>query len=152
MSIYELIKKNIQSDGRLKKDFRILDEDVWKSNDDGQEDVQCLEYIDNMIEADIKGLLDIIFKIEVNNYDKIEKELEIYFENYRDTILIYREPLYKYFGKNKISISSLNNIYNFFKKMLTKSRNIFIIKIREILLRVFYKRFIVLLTCFIKFV
>ena len=53
MSIYELIKKNIQSDGRLKKDFRILDEDVWKSNDDGQEDVQCLEYIDNMIEADI---------------------------------------------------------------------------------------------------
>ena len=58
MSIYELIKKNIQFDGRLKKDFRILDENVWKGNDDGQEDVQCL----NMIEADIKGLLDIIFK------------------------------------------------------------------------------------------
>ena len=134
MSIYELIKKNIQSDGRLKKDFRILDEDVWKSNDDGQEDVQCLEYIDNMIEADIEGLLDIIFKIKDNNYDEIEKELEIYFENYRDTILIYREPLYKYFGKNKISISSLNNIYNFFKKMLTKSRNIFIIKISIIIL------------------
>ena len=71
-----------------------------KGNDDGQEDVQCLEYIDNMIEADIKGLLDIIFKIEVNNYDKIEKELEIYFENYRDTILIYREPLLKYFSRN----------------------------------------------------
>ena len=87
-----------------------------------------------MIEADIEGLLDIIFKIEGNNYDKIEKELEIYFENYRDTILIYREPLYKYFGKNKISISSLNNIYNFFKKMLTKSRNIFIIKISIIIL------------------
>lgn len=134
MSIYELIKKNIQSDGRLKKDFRILDEDVWKSNDDGQEDVQCLEYIDNMIEADIEGLLDIIFKIKDNNYDEIEKELEIYFENYRDTILIYREPLYKYFGKNKISISSLSNIYNFFKKMLTKSRNIFIIKISIIIL------------------
>ena len=134
MSIYELIKKNIQSDGRLKKDFRILDEDVWKSNDDGQEDVQCLEYIDNMIEADIEGLLDIIFKIKDNNYDEIEKELEIYFENYKDTILIYREPLYKYFGKNKISISSLNNIYNFFKKMLTKSRNIFIIKISIIIL------------------
>ena len=64
-----------------------------------------------MIEADIKGLLDIIFKIEVNNYDKIEKELEIYFENYRDTILIYREPLYKYFSRNEISISSQNNIF-----------------------------------------
>ena len=48
-----------------------------------------------MSEADIKGLLDINFKIEVNNYDKIEKELEIYFENYRDTNLIYREPLLK---------------------------------------------------------
>jgi len=68
-----------------------------------------------MIEADIKGLLDIIFKIEVNNYDKIEKELEIYFENYRDTILIYREPLLKYFSRNEISISSQNNIFNFFK-------------------------------------
>lgn len=86
-----------------------------------------------MIEADIEGLLDIIFKIKDNNYDEIEKELEIYFENYRDTILIYREPLYKYFGKNKISISSLNNIYNF-SKMLTKSRNIFIIKISIIIL------------------
>ena len=69
-----------------------------------------------MIEADIKGLLDIIFKIEGNNYDKIEKELEIYFENYRDTILIYREPLCKYFSRNEISISSQNNIFNFFKK------------------------------------
>ncbi|WP_336013713.1 hypothetical protein [Fusobacterium polymorphum] len=87
-----------------------------------------------MIEADIKGLLDIIFKIEVNNYDKIEKELEIYFENYRDTILIYREPLYKYFSRNEISISSQNNIFNFFKKMLTKSRNIFVIKISIIIL------------------
>ena len=87
-----------------------------------------------MIEADIKGLLDIIFKIEVNNYDKIEKELEIYFENYRDTILIYREPLLKYFSRNEISISSQNNIFNFFKKMLTKSRNIFVIKISIIIL------------------
>ena len=129
-----IIEKNIQFDGRLKKDFRILDENVWKGNDDGQEDVQCLEYIDNMIEADIKGLLDIIFKIEVNNYDKIEKELEIYFENYRDTILIYREPLLKYFSRNEISISSQNNIFNFFKKMLTKSRNIFVIKISIIIL------------------
>jgi len=133
MSIYELIKKNIQSDGRLKKDFRILDEDVWKSNDDGQEDVQCLEYIDNMIEADIEGLLDIIFKIKDNNYDEIEKELEIYFENYRDTILIYREPLYKYFSRNEISISSQNNIFNFFKKMLTKLNLEYNIELLEII-------------------
>jgi len=33
MSIYELIKKNIQSDGRLKKDFRILDHWIVLENE-----------------------------------------------------------------------------------------------------------------------
>lgn len=42
--------------------------------DDGEKDVQCLEYIDNIIEADIKNLIDIILKISTDNFDEIEKE------------------------------------------------------------------------------
>ena len=87
-----------------------------------------------MIEADIEDLLDIIFKIRDDNHSEIEKELEIYFENYTDTILIYREALDKYFSTNKISTSLLNNIFNFLKEMLTKSRNIFLVKISILIL------------------
>ena len=134
ISIYELIKKNIQPNGRLEKNFRLLDEELTVL-DDGEKDVQCLEYIDNIIEADIKNLIDIILKISTDNFDEIEKELKIYFKEYKDTILIYRKPLYNYFTLNR-DISSLNNIFNFFKKVLTSSKNIFIVKISIIILTI----------------
>ena len=79
ISIYELIKKNIQPNGRLEKNFRLLDEELTVL-DDGEKDVQCLEYIYNIIEADIKNLIDIILKISTDNFDEIEKELKIYFK------------------------------------------------------------------------
>ena len=119
ISIYELIKKNIQPNGRLEENFRLLDEELTVL-DDGEKDVQCLEYIDNIIEADIKNLIDIILKISTDNFDEIEKELKIYFKEYKDTILIYRKPLYNYFTLNR-DISSLNNIFNFFKKKSKKA-------------------------------
>ncbi|WP_335981501.1 hypothetical protein [Fusobacterium polymorphum] len=122
ISIYELIKKNIQPNGRLEKNFRLLDEELTVL-DDGEKDVQCLEYI------------DIILKISTDNFDEIEKELKIYFKEYKDTILIYRKPLYNYFTLNR-DISSLNNIFNFFKKVLTSSKNIFIVKISIIILTI----------------
>ena len=59
-----------------------------------------------MIEADIKGLLDIIFKIEVNNYDKIEKELEMREILYEEICSHYKDKSFTTKRKNYyISVS-----------------------------------------------
>ena len=80
-------------------------------------------------------IFDNLEKSLENTFKEIEKELKIYFKEYKDTILIYRKPLYNYFTLNR-DISSLNNIFNFFKKVLTSSKNIFIVKISIIILTI----------------
>ncbi len=118
LSIYELIKSSIQSDGNLLETFSLpqeeTDEIPWA---DGAMDGVFL-YHTARNEDSIEHLKDIIFQISEEKFEEADNNLN----NSNFSMVSIRIPLLKWIFQEREKINA-NNLYKFVTSQLTISKN-----------------------------
>ena len=118
LSIYELIKSSIQSDGSLPKDFSLPQEETdgisWA---DGAMDGVFL-YHTARNEDSIEPLKDIIFQISEGKFEEADNNLN----NLNFSMVSIKIPLLKWIFQERENINA-DNLYKFAISQLTTSKN-----------------------------
>ena len=118
LSIYELIKSSIQSDGSLPKDFSLPQEETdgisWA---DGAMDGVFL-YHTARNEDSIEPLKDIIFQISEGKFEEADNNLN----NLNFSMVSIKIPLLKWIFQEREKIN-INNLYKFALFQLITSKN-----------------------------
>ena len=118
LSIYELIKSSIQSDGSLPKDFSLPQEETdgisWA---DGAMDGIFL-YHTARNEDSIEPLKDIIFQISEGKFEEADNNLN----NLNFSMVSIKIPLLKWIFQERENINA-DNLYKFAISQLTTSKN-----------------------------
>ena len=118
LSIYELIKSSIQSDGSLPKDFSLPQEETdgisWA---DGAMDGVFL-YHTARNEDSVEPLKDIIFQISEGKFEEADNNLN----NLNFSMVSIKIPLLKWIFQERENINA-DNLYKFAISQLTTSKN-----------------------------
>ena len=123
LSIFELIKTSIQTNGELPKDFKLPPKDPngvpWA---DGAMDGVCIYHlVEN--EEDIEPLKNIVFQISEGKFEEAQNNLE----NLDFFMISRREALLNWIIQEKEKIN-VNNLYEFASSQLVNTKNIEIVK------------------------
>ena len=123
LSIYELIKNSIQSNGELPEDFRLPLKDPngvpWA--DGAMDGVYIYHTVGN--EEDIEPLKNIVFQISEGKFEEAQNNLE----NLDFFMVSRRDPLLNWIIQEKEKINA-NNLYEFASSQLVTTKNIEVIK------------------------
>ena len=118
LSIYELIKSSLQSDGSLPENFSLLQEETdgisWA---DGAMDGVFL-YHTARNEGSIEPLKDIIFQISEGKFEEADNNLN----NLNFSMVSIKIPLLKWIFQERENINA-DNLYKFAISQLTTSKN-----------------------------